>query len=65
MTSPSVSAPTTRRPTHLRTLSYRGLAPGPRLLVLGAVHGNEVCGTHAITQILTELDSGTLAVERG
>ncbi|MGH8846568.1 MAG: succinylglutamate desuccinylase [Polaromonas sp.] len=63
MTSPSVAAP--HRPTHLRTLSYRGLAPGPRLLVLGAVHGNEVCGTHAITQILTELDSGTLAVERG
>ncbi len=63
MTSPSVAAP--HRPAHLRTLSYRGLAPGARLLVLGAVHGNEVCGTHAITQILTELDSGTLAVERG
>lgn len=63
MTSPSVAAP--HRPAHLRTLTYRGLAPGARLLVLGAVHGNEVCGTRAITQILAELDSGTLAVERG
>lgn len=53
------------RPSHLRTLSYHGLAPGPRLLVLGAVHGNETCGTQAITQLLAELDSGALRVERG
>ena len=65
MTNPSISVPADRRPSHLRTLSYRGLAPGPRLLVLGAVHGNEVCGTRAITQIVAELDSGALAVERG
>ncbi len=52
-------------PAHLRTHSYHGLAPGPRLLVLGAVHGNEVCGTRAITRILEELDSGTLAITRG
>ena len=52
-------------PTHLRALTYHGLAPGPRLLVLGAVHGNETCGTQAITQIMSELDSGALTVERG
>ena len=52
-------------PTQLRSLSYHGLAPGPRLLVLGAVHGNEICGAHAIEQLLTELDSGALAIERG
>ena len=52
-------------PTHLRTLSYHGLAPGPRLLVLGAVHGNETCGTQAITQLLNELDGGALTIERG
>ena len=49
----------------LRTLTYYGLAHGPRLLVLGAVHGNEVCGSIAITQILQKLDTGALAIERG
>ena len=53
------------RPTHLRTLTYHGLAPGPRLLVLGAVHGNELCGARAIAQLIEELDSGALAVQRG
>lgn len=53
------------RPAHLRTLTYHGLAPGPRLLILGAVHGNETCGTQAITQLIEELDSGALAIERG
>ncbi|UUZ75082.1 succinylglutamate desuccinylase/aspartoacylase family protein [Polaromonas sp. P1(28)-13] len=54
-----------QRPTYLRTVTYHGLAPGPRLLVLGAVHGNEVCGARAITQLIEELDSGALAIERG
>ena len=53
------------RPTHLRTLTYHGLAPGPRLLVLGAVHGNEVCGARAIAQLIEELDSGALCIQRG
>jgi threonine/homoserine efflux transporter RhtA len=35
--------------------------PGPRLLVTGAVHGNETCGTRAITQLLEEIDGGQLA----
>ena len=53
------------RPTQLRTHTYYGLAPGPRLLVTAAVHGNEVCGTHAITQLLEEFDTGKLSIERG
>ena len=53
------------RPSHLRTLTYLGLVPGPRLLVLGAVHGNEVCGASAIAQLIEELDSGALAIQRG
>ncbi|MFZ2296323.1 MAG: succinylglutamate desuccinylase/aspartoacylase family protein [Polaromonas sp.] len=57
--------PSQQRPLQLRSLSYHGLAPGPRLLILGAVHGNEVCGTLAITQLLEEIDSGALALERG
>ena len=53
------------RPTHLRSHTFHGLAPGPRLLVLGAVHGNEVCGTQAIMQLLSEIDSGELSIQRG
>ena len=60
--TPATPAP---RPSHLRTLTYHGLAPGPRLLVLGAVHGNEVCGARAIAQLIEELDSGALAITRG
>lgn len=59
---PSVSQP---RPTHLHTHTFHGLAPGPKLLVLGAVHGNEVCGAKAIAQLLQDIDSGHLSMERG
>jgi predicted deacylase len=52
-------------PTHLRTHTCYGLAPGPALLVLGAVHGNEICGMQAILQLLKDIDSGSLTLERG
>ena len=50
---------------HLRTHSFKALAPGKRLIVLGAVHGNETCGTRAIERVLAELDSGALHITRG
>jgi len=53
------------RPAHLLSLTFHGLAPGPRLLVLGAVHGNEVCGAQAITALIEEFTSGERAIERG
>lgn len=61
------TAPTTNppRPTFLRTHTYHGLAPGPRLLVTGAVHGNETCGSRAIAALLQQLDGGGIAIERG
>lgn len=52
-------------PTFLRIHQYAGLQAGPRLLVLGAVHGNEVCGTRAIERLIAEIDSGELRIERG
>lgn len=52
-------------PTHLRVHQFAGLAPGPRLVVLGAVHGNETCGTRAIERALAELERGQWRVERG
>jgi predicted deacylase len=42
-----------------------GLSPGPKLIVLGAVHGNETCGTEAIRRLLQELELGSLHIERG
>ena len=50
---------------HFQSVSFTGLASGARLIVLGAVHGNETCGTRAITQLLQALDSGELALVRG
>ncbi|MFN4263943.1 MAG: succinylglutamate desuccinylase/aspartoacylase family protein [Thioalkalivibrionaceae bacterium] len=37
----------------------------PSVLVLGAVHGNETCGTQAIRRVQAELESGALALARG
>lgn len=46
-------------------MRYDGQAPGPRLIVTGAVHGNEVCGTLAIRRLADELDHGRVVVARG
>lgn len=51
--------------TALRAHHFAGLEPGPRLIVLGAVHGNEVAGTRGIERVLAELDRGDWHVERG
>ncbi len=50
--------------TH-ETISFSSTAQGPRLLVLGAVHGNEVCGPPAIRKVIAQLQSGALALEKG
>jgi uncharacterized protein len=53
-------------PAALRAHQFAGLAgDGPRLIVLGAVHGNETCGTRAIERVLAEIDGGELRIERG
>ena len=51
--------------TFLRAHHFAGLQSGPRLIVLGAVHGNEVAGTRGIERVLAELDRGDWCVERG
>lgn len=50
---------------HLRVHQFHGLAPGPRLIVLGAVHGNETAGVLATRRLIEELDAGRLVIERG
>ena len=50
---------------HFQSISFTGLASGARLIVLGAVHGNETCGTQAIRRVMTEIESGQLAINAG
>ena len=48
-----------------RAISYQGLQPGPRLLVTGAVHGNETCGTRGILQTIAQIDAQQINILRG
>lgn len=48
-----------------KSISYASAQPGPRLIVLGAVHGDEVCGTRAIERVVREIDAGTLRLVAG
>ncbi len=59
-------APTSPAPTTiLHSHSFQAFAPGPRLIVLGAVHGNETCGTRAIQRTVAALEAGELVLQRG
>lgn len=44
---------------------FRSLEPGPRLIVTGAVHGNEVCGTVAIREVVEEFSTARRRLDRG
>lgn len=44
---------------------FKGAGSGPRLLVFGAVHGDEVCGPAAIKSIMKDLESGALTLSSG
>ncbi|MCW5609634.1 MAG: succinylglutamate desuccinylase/aspartoacylase family protein [Rubrivivax sp.] len=50
---------------HLRVHRFTGLAPGPRLVVTGAVHGNETAGTRGIERVLAEIERGEIDIVRG
>ena len=65
VTSQTANSAHADRPGSLRVHQFHGLRPGPRLIVLGAVHGNEVAGPLAIGQALAELDAGRWRIERG
>jgi len=56
---------TPARELQLKSINYTGLATGPRLIVTGAVHGNETCGTKAIVRVMEEIESGKLHVAAG
>jgi predicted deacylase len=48
-----------------KSISYASTAPGARLVVLGAVHGDETCGTRAIERVAREIDAGELVLAAG
>jgi predicted deacylase len=48
-----------------KSISFVSPRPGPRLIVLGAVHGDETCGTRAIERVLAALDAGTMTLVAG
>lgn len=56
---------TTARDLQFKSINYTGLGKGPRLIITGAVHGNETCGTKAIRRVMEEIDSGKLLVAAG
>ena len=45
--------------------TFTGLKPGVRLIVLGAVHGNETCGTQAIQRVMAEIHAGHIHIAAG
>ncbi len=50
---------------HFQSVTFTGVAPGARLIVLGAVHGNETCGTQAIRRAIAEIESRRLDIVAG
>ena len=54
-----------RTPTGLSVHQFVGLRPGPKLIILGAVHGNETCGTEALQRLEREIESGEVCIEQG
>lgn len=54
-----------RASLHFQSITFTGLAAGTRLIVLGAVHGNETCGTQAIRRVIGEIESGALGLVAG
>jgi predicted deacylase len=50
---------------HFHSVHFASPTPGTRLIVLGAVHGNEVCGTIGIGRIIEEFQNGSLQLQQG
>ena len=50
---------------NFKSVEYASRKDGLRLVVLGAVHGDEVCGRAAIRKLIGEIDRGELALSSG
>jgi predicted deacylase len=49
----------------LRKYEFVAAPSGPHLLVLGAIHGDEVCGSRALARLAREFEQGTCKLQRG
>ncbi|QYF93383.1 succinylglutamate desuccinylase/aspartoacylase family protein [Massilia sp. PAMC28688] len=56
---------TQERPLQFKSINYTGLRPGPRLIITGAVHGNETCGTKGIERVMAQIDCGEIVIRSG
>jgi predicted deacylase len=56
---------TSTRQFQFKSVNYTGLGAGPRVIIMGATHGNEVCGTKAIQRVMEEIDTGKLHIAAG
>lgn len=52
-------------PLQFESVSFSACEGGVRLIVLGAVHGNEVCGSAAILKVIDDLRNGLLQLRKG
>ena len=50
---------------HFESVNFSGLNPGPRIIITGAVHGNETCGTSAIRRVLDDIGLQRLGIVSG
>lgn len=59
------SLPQVPHPLQFKSITFTALKPGPRLIVLGAVHGNEVAGSKAILKMIQEFEAGDRLLQKG
>lgn len=57
--------PAIPHPLQFKSVTFTALKPGPKLIVLGAVHGNEVSGSKAILKMITEFEGGERLLQKG
>ena len=57
--------PAIPHPLQFKSVTFTALKPGPKLIVLGAVHGNEVSGSKAILKMIAEFESGDRLLQKG
>ena len=57
--------PAIPHPLQFKSVTFTALKPGPKLIVLGAVHGNEVSGSKAILKMIQEFEAGERVLVKG
>jgi uncharacterized protein len=63
--APQVFSETFMQLLPFKSTTYSATQPGKKLIVTGAVHGNEIHGTLAIRKLIAEIDAGVLTIVRG